>query len=63
MIARSSRSTLSPEAADTGMISAKSASLLQRSMIGSSLDFRSRSILLRIRNTGALDFLIRSIMN
>ena len=63
MIARSSRSTFSPVVADSGMISAKSATFWYRSMIGRSFDLRSRSILLRIRNTGASAFLIRSTMN
>ena len=62
MIVRSRRSTLSPVAADTGTISAKSASLAYSAMIGSSRDFFIRSILFRIRNTGAFASVTRSMM-
>ena len=53
MSSRSSRSTLSPVAADTGTISANCPSRPYCSMIGSSRVFLIRSILLRIRKTGA----------
>ena len=61
MIARSSRSTLSPVPADTGTISANVPSSLYCCMIGSSFDFLIRSILFRIRKTGAFACFTRSM--